>query len=296
MRFNKEPLTYSQQADQLINRGLIASEKELIEVLKQINYYRLSGYFYHFYKKGSEKFIENTTLKMIIDNYEFDRSLRIILFKYLECVEIGIRTIITYTLSHKYSPFILDDRNNFPNLNEYSYKKLIRIVDKKVDKSKELFIGHFIKKHSDCHPRPPLWMLVEILSFGNIINIYEGVHTKPQKTISREFNLVPKDMKSWLLSMSILRNCIAHHNRVWHKKIRVKPKKVKKKYHPELYSPYEVDNSTLFGVICVMQYFYKILTSKNDLRQELTDLQNKYGFKLLKECGFPDNWQNSPIW
>jgi abortive infection bacteriophage resistance protein len=41
MQYNKPPLTYEQQADLLISRGLIADKFDLISKLKEVNYSRL---------------------------------------------------------------------------------------------------------------------------------------------------------------------------------------------------------------------------------------------------------------
>jgi len=48
MEYTKPPLTFKQQAEKLIKRGLECDKKLLIERLKSVSYYRLSGYLYPF--------------------------------------------------------------------------------------------------------------------------------------------------------------------------------------------------------------------------------------------------------
>lgn len=43
MKYDKPPLTFDQQADQLIKRGLIVDKTFLIDRLKNVNYYRLQS-------------------------------------------------------------------------------------------------------------------------------------------------------------------------------------------------------------------------------------------------------------
>ena len=47
MKYNKSSLTFEQQADLIISRGLIVDDKEtLVNILHSVNYYRLSAYWY----------------------------------------------------------------------------------------------------------------------------------------------------------------------------------------------------------------------------------------------------------
>ncbi len=295
MKYTKKPLSYSQQAQLLLDRGLIADKSTLEKTLKKINYYRLSGYYYHFIDK-KDKFVPHTTLTKILSAYNFDKRLRIILFKYIEIVEVGLRSYITYIISHKYGPFALENRNNFRNLKKEEYNILIDKINNQVHKSREIFIDHFMKKYGDCHTRPAIWMLIEIMSFGSIIKIYKGLNFKLKKKISKHYNLSSGVIKSWMLSIGVLRNCIAHHNRIWKRSVSVKPKKVNKGFHLDFYIPYKVDNNSLFGVICTIQYFCKYFCEGNELFEELKKLQYTFGLKLLQDCGFPENWKESEIW
>ena len=48
MRYTKPPLTFSQQADLLISRGLSGDREVIISRLRAVSYYRLSGYWHPF--------------------------------------------------------------------------------------------------------------------------------------------------------------------------------------------------------------------------------------------------------
>ena len=52
--YTKTYKTVEEQADILIDRGLVCDREELIERLQWINYYRLSGYLYPFRKQESD--------------------------------------------------------------------------------------------------------------------------------------------------------------------------------------------------------------------------------------------------
>jgi abortive infection bacteriophage resistance protein len=44
MEYAKKPTTFEEQADKLLSRGLVADREELLQRLKAVSYYRLSGY------------------------------------------------------------------------------------------------------------------------------------------------------------------------------------------------------------------------------------------------------------
>jgi abortive infection bacteriophage resistance protein len=56
LEFTKPRLSYDQQADQLLARGLQGDRECLIAHLKSVSYYRLSGYWYPFRKSDSKDF------------------------------------------------------------------------------------------------------------------------------------------------------------------------------------------------------------------------------------------------
>ncbi len=62
MIFSKPPLSFEQQADLLLERGIIADKEEIINYLSKINYYKLSGYWKTFQNKDNS-FQEDTHFK-----------------------------------------------------------------------------------------------------------------------------------------------------------------------------------------------------------------------------------------
>ena len=57
MEYTKPFLTFEQQADLLMNdRGMVADRDDLINHLRDVGYYRLSGYWHIHKKQGSDEF------------------------------------------------------------------------------------------------------------------------------------------------------------------------------------------------------------------------------------------------
>ena len=100
MEYTKPFLTFEQQADLLMNdRGMVADRDDLINHLRDVGYYRLSGYWHIHKKQGSDEFQEGTTFRRVWDMYVFDRQFRLVVFDAVERVEVYMRTQLAYILA-----------------------------------------------------------------------------------------------------------------------------------------------------------------------------------------------------
>lgn len=77
--YNKPALTYQEQLERLIDRGLIVENKsKVLHLLENLSYYRISGYLYPLLKENKEnhKFKEGSTFESAFQMYCFDRELK----------------------------------------------------------------------------------------------------------------------------------------------------------------------------------------------------------------------------
>ena len=70
------------------------------DCLKNIGYYRLSGYWYKFQDKSQpdESFLPGTSFEEIIELYRFDTKLRSLVFDAIEKIEISFSTHLNNSL------------------------------------------------------------------------------------------------------------------------------------------------------------------------------------------------------
>lgn len=67
-------------------------------------------------------------------------------------------------------------------------------------------------------------MVFEIFTFGQIASLFENLKdTEEKKLIAAEYGTVVPILESWLKSINYIRNCCAHHSRLWNRKIPLKP-------------------------------------------------------------------------
>lgn len=185
-KYDKLSLTFEKQIDLLQSRGLIIKDKDkACKFLSQINYYRFTAYCLQFEEKR-DKFKSGTSFEQILQLYEFDRSLRFLIDEALEVIEIAVRTATAYHLSHKYGPFMHEDVKNF--YSKFDYNEWIENVHKEAERSREKFVLHY-KDAYDGFPSLPLWMVVEIMSFGSLSKLVSGLYRDDQIAISSKFEL-----------------------------------------------------------------------------------------------------------
>ena len=97
---NQKPRTVEDQLSILKNRGMEFRDEELAKTyLTRVSYFRLKYFWMDMIDEVSEDFKEGTFFENIIERYEFDKSLRQILFNAIETVEVGLRARIISILS-----------------------------------------------------------------------------------------------------------------------------------------------------------------------------------------------------
>ena len=299
MKYTKPSLSFEQQAQRLLDRGLIAPDKKILaQQLSVVNYYRLSAYWYpfkHVDAGGNELFTKGTTFKTIWQRYVFDRHLRLLVMDAIEHIEVAIlhtRMIEQFTLKH--GPFGYCNPANFkPELN---HTRLMREIDSAVGRSKEEFVQRFRRKYIS-EPRLPLWMVTEVMTFGQLFTFFRFLHFKEKQKLSRTFDLYPPVFESWLHTLSFTRNACAHHARLWNRVIPIRPRLPNIRHHPEWHSPVAINVQRVFSILTILNYLLAYIAPQADWNERLFNLLDEYGDTIpIAQMGFPHRWQENALW
>ncbi|HMN00389.1 MAG TPA: Abi family protein [Anaerolineales bacterium] len=302
MNYTKPALSFEQQAQRLIERGLIVPDKAaLVSRLKAVNYYRLSAYWYPFKRidpvSGEEGFLPNTDFETIWRRYTFDRELRLLVMDAVERVEVSIlrtRLVEQFTLLH--GPFGYTDIKNFsPRFSPFDHARLLSELDEAVNRSKEEFVGRFRGKYSS-EPRLPLWMASEVMTFGQMFTLFRNLHRNEQQSLSKQFNLYPPALVSWLHTLNFIRNACAHHARLWNRELPIRPQIPEQRHNPEWHTPFQFDNRRMFSVLSLLRYLLGTIDPQSDWQSRFVTLLLTYPEIPLNWMGMPKNWKESPIW
>ncbi len=299
MEYTKPALSFAQQAQRLLDRGLgVAGKDALIQRLSVVNYYRLSAYWYPFTQinpaTGKEHFAPGTTFEVIWRRYTFDHHLRLLVMDAIERVEVAIlrtRMVEQFTLRH--GPFGYCDSVNFaPDLD---HTRLVREIDDAVDRSKEEFVQRFRQKYTG-EKHLPLWMAAEVMTFGQLFTFFRYLHRSEKKRLAKMFDLYPPVLESWLHTLNFTRNACAHHSRLWNRQIPIRPRLPNKKHHPEWHIPVQIKNQRVFAILTILNYLLVRITPRTGWKERLFALLQQYNDIPVRQMGFPTNWQESPLW
>lgn len=282
--------TVDEQIDILKSRGLIIDDYDIAyKTLSSLNYYRLSAYTLTLRK--NDVFYENVHFSDAIQIYNFDMELRALLMYLLESIEISMRTYIGYHHGMKYGALGYLSSNNFDNperfvsfISDYQ-KALNEYVDK------EAFVIH----HKEVYDSKfPIWVLVEMLTFGTLSRLFGNLTFDIQKEIcSEHFGPIrPEYISNWMHACTILRNICAHRGRLFNRsipfslKLSSKDKKIIQNNNMPVYEA----NKQLFAYLIVLKKLVPESTIWESFLDRFKAIANRYPFVDLRYYGFPSDW------
>jgi abortive infection bacteriophage resistance protein len=293
VKFTKQPLSFEQQADLLIHRGMIADRDELISRLTDVSYYRLSGYW-HAFLTPNDTFVPNTSLQTVWNTYTFDRRFRLLTLDAIERVEVYVRTALANEMSMTQGAFGYLDRKNLPGLTDDRYKQFIKKAANSHKTSRETFAKHFNDKYGSDHTLPPYWVLVEMIDFGQTVRLYQGASKNVQVSVADRLGITPIVMSSWLKTLQVVRNSSAHHTRLWNRIFGFKP--IIPKKDSRWNNPEPIANDRVFCILTMLSMLLENIAHSSSWQIRLISLLNEYPEVPLKNMGFPDNWGDYEMW
>ncbi|MCF0207584.1 MAG: Abi family protein [Bacteroidales bacterium] len=296
LKYEKQPIDIPQQIQLLRERGMIIPDEEYAkQQLSVISYFRLASYWQpmeadkiaHTFKPNS--YFENAT-----SLYYFDKALRNLLFSAIQSIEIALRTKMIHFIGQKYGAFWFADNTLFADQNLFNAH--LSRVNTEVDRSREDFIIAHISKYN--YPSlPPSWKTLEVLSFGTLSKILTNFSdNKTKKEIAKSLG-VPQHiyLESWIRSIAILRNCIAHHARIWNRKFPFNPQ-LPHRMSGKWITNFEPTNQNIYSLMCVLTYLENTIHPNNTFVIDFKNLITQYPMVDTSAMGFPRNWKLEALW
>jgi len=174
------------------------------------------------------------------------------------------------------------------------------------ERSTEPFAKEYVAGHKNWDSEsiegdnPDAWMILEVATFGTLSKMYKNMKSQlPQRaTIANEFGLYSaKELSSWLEAISVLRNIIAHHSRLWNRSLAKQPMNIKGHRDKWLNTPL-TDNQKKkpYGVITAMLYLCNAVYPENQIKRKILSLLDSSKDIPYGKLGFTGNWREDPIW
>lgn len=220
MKISKPPLTIINQIKKIKSKEItIIDESKCSLFLRRNNYQKL-----FLYRNLLDSTPEN--FEELINLYYLDSEIRNIVFFGLNIIEAKLKTELAYFHVMKYGNHGYIDSNNF--FSEYYHSGFIKKILEEISTQKSHMIESHFKNYDDD---PPLYKIVELLSFGQLSKFYSNLKRVDMKEFSKEY-YPRKDiftLRSWLIFLVEIRNACAHGTPLLNKVIVFPPIKQKLK-------------------------------------------------------------------
>ncbi|MDE6200454.1 MAG: Abi family protein [Clostridiales bacterium] len=298
--------TYEQQIDILRNRNLIIGDKQsAIDFLNLNNYYNvINAYKDIFIQQGytPEKFIDGTTFDDFVQLYNFDKLIRLALSDFLIIIERVFKSIIAYEFSKAHGNSNIDytNINNFDTISEPTESsKLVTYIDNQINHDYSVgnkMICHYI----DTHGLVPLWVNVNLMTFGNMSKFYMCMKESDKRSVAKNLSNVLKkniqfnDISNSIKILVLLRNKTAHDQRIYD----FSSDKLIVSHNNKLLKQHRIPpRNDLFGALCCMNDFL-LQDDFNNLQQLLSnfikEIKNNVDQsimnRILNKMGIPQSF------
>ncbi len=286
-------------------KGLIIDDEEFAKtVLLRENYFFINGYRHLFMKSANNKrYIEGTTFEELYSLFLFDRQFRNIIFKHLLIIENNIKSIISYQLSKKYgykeSDYLkIKNFDGAPDkqrqINDL-LKKMKRQI--RVNGGQHSATSHYLSNYGYI----PLWVLVKVLSFGIVSEMYSILKLEDRLAIASIYGIDQETLTNYLPILANYRNLCAHEDILFENKTQRFIDDTK--YHA-LLNIDKIDDEYIYGkndLFALLIIIRQLLTG-NEVKNLILEIEHvlnnlEYNLKtisidkVLDRMGFPPNWK-----
>ena len=314
---DKSYKSYRQQLNILRSRGMVIGKgsqgSRVMRILERENYYNvINGYKELFLDvkatpNTDETYKTGTTFNEVYALYNFDRELRNIYLKYILKIENTFKTVISHEFSAKYGHDNYLKLENFDNSSERNISSAIKLIgDIQQEIARQMTKHHQVITHYMTeHGYIPLWVLVNVLTFGKIENFYKNMKPADRIIISKQFSLQPDELAKFMHMLALARNKCAHDERFFDMKFRERIHTKSIKNFSVLGITRSKDCSYPHGTndTYALAIMFALLLSKSDLNDFISSIKSIFG-KLQKQLhtisindvmsvmGYEMNWSN----
>ncbi|MGN0796993.1 MAG: Abi family protein [Christensenellales bacterium] len=218
----KEFFTYEQQILKLKEDGLIiVDENQTLNDLRLEGYYNIINGYSPIFKNDS-KFIKGTSFDNIKNLYDFDKTLRSIVYKYTTSIECHIKALIAHEFSRVYG---VDEKKYLSTESFSSNAKFVEKVNRLIGEcnhtirdalnNKSNKYREYIEHNYVNHGHVPMWVLIRAISFGTTSIFYKCMKEEEKKEISKNYSITASQLANMLEVVVSFRNIVAHGERTF---------------------------------------------------------------------------------
>lgn len=325
----------------VINKGSQGSR--VMRILEQENYYNvINGYKALFLEREAtatvdEKYKDGTTFDEEYALYCFDREVRNTYLKFLLKIENSLKTVISHEFSSIYGHDNYLKLANFQStastdpgdLNYIAKKNNLKLpgdlrrvqqisaeenaaavtkligdihqeIARQMNKHHQV-VTHYMTQHGYI----PLWVLVNVLTFGKITNFYLHMKSSDKMRVAKFFSVNVKELHKYMTMLGLARNKCAHDERFYDISFRQRLHTKGIKNFSVLGIKTQPDGSYISGTndAYAIAIIFAILLSKTDLREFVSVMKSSFAKldkqlhtismeDIMETMGYHKDWQN----
>ncbi|WP_309323177.1 Abi family protein [Actinomyces stomatis] len=164
-------------------------------------------------------------------------------------------------------------------------------------------LSHYLATYSSP-ATPPSWLVIELLTAGELQHLYASLPLKYRKIIARELNLPDQVLQSWLKTYVRVRNICAHHGRLWNRFLGVYPaiprsptiRWLNDRSTFDTGNPRALERKRLYPVLVSLQSILFTISPHSTWALRLHTLLEKYHDIPLNALGMKANWDADEFW
>ena len=226
-------MSYERILKYIISKGIsVNNEEDALNKIKTYSYYSIINTYNDVFKNTNNEYEKNVSFDEVYALFEFDKNLRSIFLKYSLEIEIILKSLLAETISSRYGIKEYLIKENFDDtINETIVTESINVINEEINKQngKHEAITHYIDKYGFVPP----FVLIKILTLGELSKLYAMLKQSDRQSISKNFKLSDKVLRQIIINMTMIRNICAHNDRLFsfHSKFRISFKYIEKDYN-----------------------------------------------------------------
>jgi abortive infection bacteriophage resistance protein len=295
--FTKPAKSIPDQLVLLQERGMVIADIDIARhSLRHISYYRLRAYWLYFEAEpdsGTHIFKPNTTFDNVLELYEFDRQLRLLVLDALERLEVAGRGAWAHQMAMVYGPHGYLNAALYPRTDLFQTN--LEQLRSEYERSHDVFVSHYKRTYNNP-PIPPVWMAAEFMSFGLLSKFFSALGSRAdRKSIARSIGFDDRVYEGFMHHLATVRNICAHHGRLWNRSFTVTFPMAQNPATLAQTVAAEADRR-LYNTLSMLLHCMAIVAPRSSWPSEILQLLRKNPTGDLAAMGFPIDWEQRPLW
>ena len=269
----------------------IISEEEALEFLEKSNYYFKLKSFAHNYEKYADpnvaqynKYID-LEFAYLKELSTIDADFRYLILKLVLDVEHFLKVQLITDVSQD------SQEDGYSIVSAFLSKMKPHLQDEIMNKSTNSYCKALIEKYKDEFA---VWNLIEVISFGDFIDLYEFYYSKRNNPYSVKGKLYPI---KWLRNAAAHNNCLLNNlSKPFSKRIEpnksIMNKIAKIKHMPKKSREKKMQNPPIHDFVVLLDVYFTVIRSNNTLKNGINSLNYFFKERCLKNKEYFQNNDN----